>query len=770
MKRALKLSFVFLFVLATSQSIVAQSTGLDLYTQMGQRGFTQFQGTFGLQWLPGNQGYMEVERDQNGNTVFYKVNPKNQKKSPLFDDKTSDALTSQFNTLSGKNITGLPFTRFSYTQNNEAIFFTDADTDYVFNLKDRELTKLYKPKVERPPYTDELMRNMAASQLWNGTYSHDYSKFAYVKEYDIYVVDTATKTEKRLTQGSEEKMNGRPSWVYPEEFGERDAYWFSPDDSKIAYLQYNETDVHQYPILHDIDFEAGLELERYPKAGETNPTVNLFIVDIESGKIVQVPTNSDPDTYIVRPIWRNDGSELTFRRMNRQQNHLELLAYDIQTKSVRTIFEEREDAYINLHDNFIQLDDNETFIWTSEVSGYNHIYHYNFDGTLIKQITEGEWPVGSIVNVDQKKKKIYFTGFQNLGLDSYFYSVNFNGKNFKQLSKEPGRHFINMNEAGTFYTDAYSSFDTPTTGALFEASGKKVRDLLSTNTANVEKNNLQKPELFTFKAADGETDLVGLIYKPTNFDPNKKYPVVLPLYGGPEFQDVTNSYRHADGYQRLAQLGFIVIRANYRGSGNRGKKFATLHYKKLGTLEIDDYATAVKEVTKRPYADGSRVGVYGHSYGGFSTSMLMLRYPDVFHVGVAGAPVTDWRSYDTIYTERYMDTPQNNKSGYDTGSALTYADKLKGKLLLVHGTTDNNVHPGNTIHLIDALVRADKRFDLMFYPENRHGIRGPHGAHYNKIRMEYLVNNLNPETKDAFLRTYNWSNDYIEREEATIDR
>lgn len=769
MKKALSVSFILLFVFAISGTAFAQSTGLELYTAMGQRGFTQFEGTFGVQWLPGDLGYMEVEQDQNGNTVFYKVNPKNEKRNPLFDEKTSSALIEQFNTLSGKNVTGVPFNRFNYVQDNKSIFFTDDGTDYLFHLKDRELKQLYKPIVERPPYTDELMRGMQFSQLWNGTYSHDYTKFAYVKEYDIYVVDTATKVEKRLTYGSEEKMNGRPSWVYPEEFGERDAYWFSPDDSKIAYLQYNETDVHQYPIVHDIDFEAGLELERYPKAGETNPTVNLFIVDIASGEINQVPTNSDPDTYIVRPIWRNDGSELTFRRLNRQQNYLEFLAYSLESKSVRTILTETEDTYINLHDDFIQLDDNETFIWTSETSGYNHIYRYNFDGTLVNAITSGDWPVGQLVNVDQKKKKIYFTGFQNLGLDSYFYSVGFDGKKMKQLSKEPGRHFISMNEAGTYYVDRFSSFDTPTTANMYQSSGKMVRNLLSTNVENVEKNNLQKPEVFNFKAADGETELVGLIYKPTNFDPNKKYPVVLPLYGGPESQDVSNTYKSNDGFQRLAQLGFIVVRANYRGSGNRGKKFATMHYKNLGTLEIDDYATAIKEVTKRSYADGSRVGVYGHSYGGYSTSMLLLRYPEIFHVGVAGAPVTDWRSYDTIYTERYMDTPQNNKSGYDYGSALTHADKLKGKLLLVHGTTDNNVHPGNTIHLIDALVRADKRFDMMFYPENRHGIRGPHGAHYNKMRMEYLVNHLSPETKAAFLSTYNWSNEYIQREDATVD-
>ncbi len=744
MKKVVKSTFIVIFALLVANQIVAQSVGIDLYNEMGDRNFVSYEGVSSLSWLPGDRGYFEAERTESG-VEFYKVDPKSQKRTPLFDDRTEQAIISQFNEATMSEVSALPFGNFEFVMNDEGIFFEVDDTDFVFQLNDRKLRKLFKPEIERFRYDDELMRRMETSQLWNGTYSNDFSKFAYVKGYDIYLVDTETKEERRLTYGSEEKMNGKPSWVYPEEFGQREAYWFSPDGSKIAYLQYNETEVFQYPVIHETDFEAGLELMRYPKAGEENPTVNLFIVDIESGDVEQVPTNSNPDTYIVRPIWRNDGTELTFRRLNRQQNHLEFLAYDIQKQTVRTILEEREDAYINLHDNFVQLDDNKSFIWTSEVSGYNHIYHYNFDGKLIKQITEGDWPVSGIENIDQKKKKIYFTAYQNMGLDRYFYVINFNGKGMKKLSEEPGRHTISMNDAGTYYTDAFSSFDHPYEVNLFSSNGKLVRNLLTANTENVEKNNLQKPELVTIKSADGSEDLPVLIYKPVDFDPNKKYPVVLPLYGGPESQDVNNGYKDADGYQRLAQLGFIVIRANYRGSGNRGKDFATLHYGGLGSIEIDDYAHVVKEITKRDYADETRVGVYGHSYGGYATSLLMLRYPEVFNVGIAGAPVTDWRSYDTIYTERYMDTPQRNLAGYEYGSAMNYAENLTGKLLLVHGTIDNNVHPGNTVQLQNALILADKKFDLMTYPANRHGIRGAHGQHYNKLRLNYLIENLQPD-------------------------
>lgn len=748
---------ILLFALFTANIVHAQLTGIDLYNTMNKPTFIQYQGQSGLPWLPGDMGYLNIRQEDDG-IEFYKVNPETNKETRLFNNPTKNSIIDQYNMLMDTVISNYPFVDFDFVMEDKALFFTVNGIDFIYDTIASELRKLFKPKVERAQYTDELMRNMEASQLWNGTYSHDYSKFAHVKGYDLYLVDTKTGEERRLTVGSEEQMNGRPSWVYPEEFYQRDAYWFSPDDSKIAYLQYNETHVFQYPVIHELEFETGLELMRYPKAGEENPTLKLFIVDLETGDIEEVPTNSNADNYIVRPIWKQDGTELTFRRLNRQQNHLELLSYSLSTKTTRIILEEREDAYINLHDNFIQLANNESFIWTSEVDGFNHIYHYNFNGNLVQQITEGEKPVGSIVYVDEEDQKIYYTAYTNMGLESHFYVVDFDGENTHQLSKRAGRHSINMNASGDYYTDLFTGFEFPYESNLYKKDGTFLQQLLDTDVSEVEKNNLEKPELMTFKSADGSEDLVATIYKPVDFDPTKKYPVLLPLYGGPDYQDVTSTYKNADSYQQMAQLGFIVVRANYRGSGNRGKAFATLHYGKLGTYEIDDYAQVIKEITKRDYADGSKVGVYGHSYGGYATALLMLRYPELFHVGVSGAPVSDWRSYDTIYTERYMDTPQRNKIGYDEGSAMTYAEHLQGKLMIIHGTIDNNVHPQNSIMLINALILADKDFDVMFYPGNRHGIRGSHGAHYQKIRTRYLVKNLMPEHAQVYLEQYSFSN------------
>lgn len=757
MKYLLRTIFIAFLIFGFYSESLSQATGLELFREMSNPDFTTAEGTERLSWLPDGLGYLETEETEDGSNRFYKVDPENEERSPLFEGDTKEALLDQFNNMENDTLSEFPFDEFDFVMENSAIFFTVDETDYLFNLDDENLRKLYKPEIERQPYTEELMRNMEESQLWNGTYSDDYTQFAYVKDFDIYVVDTETKEEKRLTEGNEEQMNGRPSWVYPEEFGQRDNYWFSPDGSKIAYLQYNETDVFEYPIIHELDFEAGLELERYPKAGETNPTVKLFIVDIESGDIQQVPTNSGPDTYIIRPVWRNDGSELTFRRMNRQQNELELLAYNLEEQSLRTILEEEEDAYISLHDNFIQLEDGEHFVWTSETSGYNHIYLYNFDGSLVNAITEGSKPVGQIELVDQENETVYYTAYENMGLDQHLYSVDFDGSDRTKLTEESGRHIINMDDRGQYYTDRFSSFNHPQTTKLHNSSGEEVRTLSSTDTSSIEEHELQKPEYFEFKADDGST-LPGLVYKPTNFDPEKSYPILLPLYGGPETQDVTNTYKTADTYQQMAQLGFLVVRANFRGSGNRGKEFATKHYQQLGTLEMDDYAKAIQTIADREYADGNRVGVYGHSYGGYATLMLMLKYPDLFHVGVSGAPVTDWRSYDTIYTERYMRTPQENQEGYNEGSALKYADQLAGELLIVHGTTDNNVHQGNTIQMINEFIKADKDFDLVLYPEQRHGISGEHGAHYQKKRMNHLVRHLEPETKEDFLQLNSWSN------------
>ena len=733
----------------------------DIYDNWNDLNLTSSEGSGRVTWLPDGTGFLESEKDAaTGYQVFYKVNPISQKRAPLFDKKTEEEIVREFNRLTGKSESGLPFSRFNYLPDNSGIRFSvENEGEFVFVFKTRKMIKLVPPRSELAGW----IPHRSSRQLTTGSYSPDFKKIAYIKQYDIFVLDSETGKEGRITfGGTEEIMNGRTDWVYPEETGQSEAFWWSPDGNKIAYLQFDVSAEYRYPLLHEIDlevnegfdhfqFETLLEIERYPKAGESNPTVKLFIVDLKTKEVVEVTTNSSPDVYILKCQWRNDGSELIFQRLNRFQNKLELLAANPITGDVRTILVEEEECFIRLHSNFRILSDGSHFIWSSERTGWNHLYMYDFTGAKTAQLTSGDWEVSRIQCIDEKNQYIYFNANMKDGLESHFCRVKFTGKNFKQLTTADGSHNISIDPAGKYYTDSFSSLTTPTVVNLHQSDGKLIRNLSKTtlDSEKMKQLGLELPELVYFKAADGKNDLHAILYKPAQYDKNKTYPLIVTVYGGPS-GGVRNSFSVGN---QLAQLGYFVIKQDNRGTTNRGKKYLTETYLKFGQVEIDDQAAGVKHISQRPYIDDSRVGIYGGSYGGYSTCMALLRYPDVFQVGVAMSSVTDWRSYDTIYTERYMRTPQANPEGYKLGSAMTYADNLKGKLLLVHGLIDNNVHIGNTFHLADALQRAGKEFDMMIYPENRHGIRGYHGTHLSKLRMAYFLKHLQPEGWEQRLKT-----------------
>lgn len=733
-------------------------TRSEIYDQWNDLNLTVKTGDGSVTWLPDGMGYLEheIEEDSNNN-IFFRVNPENGRRTLLFDEDTTIKITTEFNRLSGKSTTGLPFDTFTYLHDDEGIRFKVDEDEFIFRFNENVMQKLVKPT----PVLAGWRPHRSSNQLLTGSYAPDFSKVAYVKGYDLYIRDAKSGEEEQITfGGTEEIMNARTDWVYPEELRQSEAFWWSPDGSKIAYLQFNVRAEHEYPLLHEINldeeegiehyrFKTELEIERYPKAGEENPTVKLFIVNLITRETVEVKTESTPDVYLVKMEWRKDGTELLIQRLNRFQNKLELLAADPMSGDIRTILVEEDDAFVRLHNNFRQLDDGDRFTWSSERSGWNHLYMYDFDGNLMATLTGGEWEVASITRIDESKKRIYFTTNTHNGLEAHFSVVDFDGKNLKQLTSAEGTHSISMDPAGKYYTDRYSSLTVPEKVDLVKADGEVIRNL-STTTLDIERMKqlgLSLPELIRFKAADGITELHGLLYKPAQFDPDKKYPLLVTVYGGPS-RGVRNSFILG---HRTAQLGYFVLKQDNRGTTNRGKKYLTETYLKFGQVEIDDQAAGVRQMIERPYMDGSRVGIYGGSYGGYATCMSLLRYPDLFHVGVARAPVTDWRSYDTIYTERYMRTPQANPEGYRLGSAMTYAENLKGKLLLVHGLVDNNVHIGNTIHLADALQKAGKMFDLMIYPENRHGIRGYHRTHLNMLQMQFFLKHLKPEGFDKRL-------------------
>ncbi|MFC1726207.1 prolyl oligopeptidase family serine peptidase, partial [candidate division KSB1 bacterium] len=409
--------------------------------------------------------------------------------------------------------------------------------------------------------------------------------------------------------------------------------------------------------------------------------------------------------------------------------------------------------YIQEGNNLVFLNDGKRFLWTSEVSGWNEIYLYDLSGKLIKQLTDKKLPVGGIARVDEENEWVYFTGYETRGCESHLYRVKFDGSKFKKLTKKAGSHNVSVSPGGKYFTDNFSSWDDPAESNLYRGDGKLIKELgKSVITDELKNLKLVKPEHFTFKSADGKDDIDAILYKPADFDPNKKYPVIYGVYGGPGARMIRNSWNMTDGDQQMAQLGFLILKTDHSGVSRRGKAFETKMYMKMGQVELADHTAAVKHISKRKYVDASRVGIYGHSYGGYMTCIALLKEPDVFHVGVAGAPVTHWRNYDSIYTERFMRRPQDNPEGYELGSCMKYASNLKGKLFIHHGAVDDNVHPGNTMQLVDALLKAGKRFEMKIYPEQRHGIRY---SQYPQDRLDYFVRHLKPETFDEWFNQEN---------------
>ena len=742
-----------------------QLRGKKLYDEWAKLELTKTTGTQRVTWLPDGMGWLETEVDPTSKTtMFYKVDPITQKKTKLFDPETEASLVAAYGKLTGKTEAGFPFPAFTYLAGNAGLRFTAGGEDFVYVFKDKTLRKLTRPAGQAPPAggaPPAMAGRFGGPGMAAGTqgFSPDFTKYVYVKGYDLRLFDVASGKEEPLTfGGSEELMNGKTDWVYPEELSQREAFWWSSDGRKLAFLQFDERAVYNFPIIHELApdrkpaFETTLELERYPKAGETNPTVKLFVIDIATRKNVEIRTESSPDVYITRIVWRNDSSELFFQRLNRFQNRLELLAADPVTGGVRTVLVEDESCFINLHNDFRQLPDNKRFTWSSERTGWKHLYLYDMNGKLLNPLTKGEWEASSIALIDEKDKWIYFTIADNVGTDTHFGRVKFDGGRLTRLTTEPGTHGVSIDPAGKYYLDTFSSLVVPATTKLRQSDGKPVRTLAATNIDKVKELGLQEPEFVKLKAADGQTDVYGILFKPADFDPSKKYPLYVQVYGGPSHRN-SNSYQTAGPKAQLAQLGYLVWELDGRGTTRRGKKHLTETYLKFGQVDVDDQAAAVRQLRERPYIDGSRVGMTGGSYGGYMTCMSILRHPDVYTVGVARSSVTDWRSYDSIYTERYMRTPEANPDGYDKGSALPYAKNLKGRLLIAHGTIDNNVHAGNSIHLIDALQKEGKSFDMMYYPEHRHGITGYNARHLGKLTMEYFLRHLKPEAWEESLKT-----------------
>jgi dipeptidyl-peptidase-4 len=485
-----------------------------------------------------------------------------------------------------------------------------------------------------------------------------------------------------------------------------------------------------------------LNTVRYPKAGDGNPKVALLVYDLESKETKRLPIEGDPEQYLYRIRFAPSGKELIVNRTNRRQNALDVLAVDVETGAVRTVVREVQETFQNNAPTMQFLTDGKRFVWETERNGFKHFELRDFNGELINPLSKaGNYPCEDIVLIDEKAGYFYYTAYSDENpYNQQLHRVKLDGSGHRQLTSKPLNHTgFHISPRHNFFVAESQAVDTPPAFALYNADGQELAVLASGDWSEALKAGFSKPELFHFTADDGATEIYGILYKPANFDEKKKYPLLVDVYGGPQSRGVTNRFQPVSP---PTELGFVVVSIGNRGTIGRGKAFEVATYKKLGGPDIQDQADGVKFIRQRPYVDGNRVGIFGHSYGGYMSALAVLKYPDVFHVAVAGAPVTDWRNYDTIYTERYMQTPQENSEGYQNGSCLNYVDNFKGKLLLVHGLIDDNVHPANTWQLSEKLHAADKRFDMMIYPNFKHGV----GSTYNALRWEYFIEHLQPES------------------------
>ncbi len=729
LQRTFFISFLILiFIFSLSSLTHAQLRGKALYEKLiKDKELIKFDGLSRIKWTPDGKSYYIFEED-----TFNKIDILSGEKTSLFKD---EEIIQAYNRITGKSEEKLPFKEFHFLDDGKKIQFKVQNKAFIFTFKTGNIIF----------YTPEKEIIGVRGRTYSEVFSPDYKHRAFTRDYNLYVKDLEDREKSLTTDGHKDLRNGFPDWVYPEELSQYDAFWWSPDSKKIAFMQFDESPVTKYPIVHDINPAPELEMQSYPKAGANNPIVSLFIADIKSGKTTRIKTGMETNVYFLRGKWTPDSEEFTFQKLNRLQNIIELYAANPETGEVRSILKDEDQCYIEADFDLTFLKDSKHFLWTSERSGWNQIYLYDLEGNLIKQLTDEEIPVGNILAVDEENNWVYFSGQENRGMEYHTYRIKLDGSGWTRLTQSPGSHRVDFSPGAQFYVDSHSSFQSPQRVTLHKSDGTFIRELGKTTISQEFKDlKLIEPEHFTFKSADGKYDLDGILYKPAHFDKNEQYPLIMSVYGGPGAKRIYNRFNLNSRSQALAQLGFIVASIDHRGVSGRGKAFQNLMYMNLGQIELADHVAAVKHISTRSYVDGNRVGIFGHSYGGYLTCIALLKAADVFHVGVAGAPVTSWRNYDTIYTERYMRRPQDNPEGYEKGSCMNYAENLKGHLFIHHGTVDNNVHPGNAIQLLYVLLKHNKKFDFMFYPEQRHGIRF---KQYSEGRVEYFIEHLNPEIK-----------------------
>ena len=568
---------------------------------------------------------------------------------------------------------------------------------------------------------------------------------SFVRNHNLWLANLADGKERAITQGgTEEIRKGELDWVYPEELEIKTAYWWSPDSSAIAYLEMDERRVSQYPLVDFSSPRGEEELERYPVAGGANPVVRVLVVFVQGGEPRAMDIGAETDIYIPRVNWLNDSKHIAIQHLNREQNTLDLLIADAATDKTRTALSEQDPNWVNVSDDLYFFKDGKRFLWSSERTGYRHLYLYNLDGKLLAQLTKGEWEVTSLNAVEESKGVVYFTATEKSPLERHLYRVGVDGSGFTRITKEEGTHDgVLAPNAATFY-DTHSNTAAPPRQDLYRTDGSRIAVINENQVAELADYHLSPVEFLTVKSRDGVL-LNASIIKPPNFDAQRKYPVLVSTYGGPHAQVVRNAWGGSSflWHELMAQKGYIIFLLDNRGSAGRGHVFETPLHLRLGAQELSDQRDGVQYLKSLPYVDASRIGIWGWSYGGHMTLHAMFEAGDDFKAGFAGGPVTDWRYYDSIYTERYLGLPQKNEKGYRDSSPVKYAAQLKGKLLIAHGTGDDNVHFANTLTVINELIEAGTYVEVLAFPGRGHGVSDPPARRVLMQRVtQFFLDNL----------------------------
>ena len=734
MKHLFAISFIMLLALPYSALAQKQELSNELIWYSGE-----FRPEYvgGLRSMSDGVHYTSLEYSQENGSEIVKYSFETGK-------KVATLATSKdiFNDAS----TGIDDYEFSA---DEKMMLISTDTESIYRYSTRANYYVYNIEKKRAfPLADAKKGKQRLA-----TFSPAADKVAFIRDNNIFITDIQFRTEVQVTADGKENViiNGATDWVYEEEFGfDKGMYW-SPNGDRLAYYKFNEDRVKQFQMAMYGELYPDQYTFKYPKAGEKNSLVNILVYDLEEEMSKPVDIGTEQDIYIPRIKWTLNNNRLCVMRMNRHQNHLEFLMTNISpddpfTIPTKVVFEEKADTYIEINDNLIFLEDGKTFLWNSERDGYNHIYCFDMSGNVVKQLTKGEWDVIEFLGLDQDKGQVFYSSSEVSAIEQHVYSVSIKRGKKKQLSTRKGSNSAVFSEGCKYYINYHTDANTPYYISLHDSKGKELRVLKDNSRLKktLKKYDLGQKEFFTFDNRNGDALNCWMI-KPADFDPAKKYPVYVAIYGGPGHNTVSDSWGGSNYlyHQLLAQNGYIVVSVDPRGTMYRGRDFKHSTYMQLGKYETEDFIDFAKYMGDQEYVDAERIGIQGWSYGGYMTSLCMTKGAEVYTMGIAVAPVTNWRYYDTIYTERFMRTPQENASGYDDNSPINHVDKLEGKYFLIHGSADDNVHYQNTMEMIDAMVKANKQFDLFIYPNKNHGIYGGNTRlHLFTMMLDYTLENL----------------------------